>query len=122
MDIFKQDTKTEVLRAYLECALWSSVDDNDEYFDSFSMMDIAETDISDAMNDVEGFLELIDFDKLNLDAAGVGHDFLLTRNGHGAGFWDRGYDEKLETILMDAAKSFSEVWLYIGDDQKLHFT
>lgn len=23
--------------------------------------------------------------------AGAGHDFALTRNGHGAGFWDRGF-------------------------------
>jgi hypothetical protein len=26
------------------------------------------------------------------DASQTGHDFILTANGHGAGFWDRGYD------------------------------
>lgn len=26
------------------------------------------------------------------DASQTGHDFILTANGHGTGFWDRGYD------------------------------
>jgi len=34
-----------------------------------------------------------------------GIDFWLTRNGHGAGFWDRGYGE-LGGKLTDAAKNF----------------
>jgi hypothetical protein len=41
-----------------------------------------------------------------------GHDFWLTRNGHGCGFWDRGYDEDLSERLTRAAKSFgSDDWM-----------
>jgi hypothetical protein len=29
-------------------------------------------------------------------AAQTGHDFVLTANGHGAGFWDRGYDKNAD--------------------------
>ena len=38
----------------------------------------------------------------------AGHDFWLTRNGHGAGFWDGDYPESEETILTDAARTFGE--------------
>lgn len=37
-----------------------------------------------------------------------GHDFILTRNGHGAGFWDRGYGAAGDR-LTSAAKAYGEV-------------
>lgn len=37
-----------------------------------------------------------------------GHDFILTRNGHGAGFWDRGHGEA-GNRLSEAAKAYGEV-------------
>ena len=68
------------------------------------------------------------------DAAGwhdslAGHDFWLTRNRHGSGFWDRtnlwstelyhsgGKEalDKVRTILTDAAHSYGEYHLYLGD-------
>lgn len=45
----------------------------------------------------------------------LGHDFYLTRNGHGAGFWDRGRDE-VWRALTEASKRFGEQGAYIGDD------
>jgi hypothetical protein len=39
------------------------------------------------------------------DPGQVGHDFILTRNGHGAGFWDRGLGE-LGKWLTGMAKPF----------------
>lgn len=41
------------------------------------------------------------------DFAQHGHDFALTRNGHGAGFWDRGYGEVGER-LTESAKVYGE--------------
>lgn len=41
-----------------------------------------------------------------------GTDFWLTRNGHGAGFWDRGYDVGRE--LSDACKPYGEHYLELG--------
>lgn len=46
----------------------------------------------------------------------VAHDFWLTRNGHGAGFWDGDYPEPWGERLTEAAQSFGECNLYIGDD------
>lgn len=55
---------------------------------------------------------------------GVGHDLWLTRNGHGAGFWDRklgsfgGYD--IGDCLSEACKMLGDCCLYEGDDGLLY--
>jgi len=46
-------------------------------------------------------------DLASLDPEQCGHDFALTRNGHGAGFWDRGLGERGER-LSKAAKVYGE--------------
>lgn len=52
----------------------------------------------------------------------AGHDFWLTRNGHGAGFWDRSPLDAggLGDKLSDAAKAFGECDLYRGDAGGIH--
>jgi hypothetical protein len=52
----------------------------------------------------------------------AGHDFWLTRNGHGAGFWDRSAldADGLGDKLSDAAKAFGECDLYRGDAGGIH--
>lgn len=50
----------------------------------------------------------------------AGHDFWLTRNGHGAGFWDGDWAEPAATTLTNASKAFSEVNLYAGDDGRIY--
>lgn len=54
-----------------------------------------------------------------MDAAQVGHDFALTRNGHGAGFWDRGLGERGDW-LSDLCRPYGESDLYIGDDGQIY--
>lgn len=48
----------------------------------------------------------------------VGIDFWLTRNGHGAGFWDSPeiWGEENSNVLTDISTSFGETWAYVGDD------
>jgi hypothetical protein len=122
MDIYKNNTETKVLRAYLEAALWSSVDDVGEPLDAeFTIDDIHEDSLIMAMNDIKKFLKMVDIEKLGLYDFMVGHDIWLTRNGHGAGFWDRGYSKEIENILMNAIEEFPEIILYIDDNQKLYF-
>lgn len=43
------------------------------------------------------------------------HDFWLTRQGHGAGFWDGDWPEHGDA-LTELSNQFGEVWLYVGDD------
>lgn len=44
-----------------------------------------------------------------------GHDLALTRNGHGAGFWDRGLGDAGD-VLTDWAKSLGTLNVFHGHD------
>lgn len=107
-----------VLHHYAICALWSSVDDEGEPLDDDkSVDDIAPSTMKSMREDCEDFItanaKLLK--KSGLSDEQIGHDFWLTRNGHGAGFWDRGFGKTGEKI-SDAARVYGEVYLYIGDD------
>jgi hypothetical protein len=54
-----------------------------------------------------------------LTPAQIGHDFWLTRNRHGAGFWDRGLGD-LGDKLTAAAHTYGESNLYVGDDGQVY--
>ncbi|MFN7186001.1 MAG: hypothetical protein ACK5VE_06515 [Alphaproteobacteria bacterium] len=114
--------------AYLEAALWSSSDDNgtplDEQYD--------ETDIDPATLDQQR-AECLDFYTANAslwagqyghphysDDALAGQDFWLTRNGHGAGFWDRDLPDDIGDTLTDMAEPYGSVDLYVGDDGRVY--
>jgi len=42
----------------------------------------------------------------------AGHDFWLTRNGHGAGFWDGDWPKCYESLLTDGAKGYGPFEIY----------
>lgn len=73
-------------------------------------------DTREEMNkDVADFIRSNWDDVKDLDPEQVGHDFWLTRNGHGVGFWDRGLGE-LGDRLTAACEPYGEFTLYMGDD------
>lgn len=49
----------------------------------------------------------------------AGHDFALSRNGHGAGFFDRDFDGRQDN-LQQAAEQAGQIELYLGDDGQVH--
>ena len=51
--------------------------------------------------------------------ASAGHDFWLTRNHHGAGFWDRDLGA-IGDALTQKCQAFKEVYIYIGDDGRIY--
>ncbi len=79
----------ECLIAYLECALWSSSEEslNDAVID-----DIAHECIDEAIADLKSFLDSAEriLKLTELSPSEIGHNYWLTREGHGTGFWDRG--------------------------------
>ena len=54
----------------------------------------------------------------NLSSAG--HDFWLTRCGHGCGFWDGDWPENVGEELTEACRLWGDVDLYIGDDGRIY--
>ena len=124
-----QKTKEKFLYGYLICALWSSTDSNDEPLDkNYFLTDFSEEFLTEASEDCEKFLGAIDqipqypeSNRITSDAEYTGHDFWLTRNGHGAGFWDGDLPEELGQELTEICKKdFPEINLYVGDDGKIY--
>jgi hypothetical protein len=68
-----------------------------------------------------GIEKLFNNPNLNYDEKRAGTDFWLTRNRHGAGFWDRGLGVT-GNELTKIAQSFGETDLYDGDDGLLYLS
>lgn len=109
--------------AYVEAALWSSTYETEDRDDN--PMDDGEHELApearDAMlSDCAQFLSYCEETGIDPFPEGEsleqsGQDFWLTRNGHGVGYWDRGLADDGKA-LTDAAHTFGECWLYVGDD------
>lgn len=117
----------EFTQAYIECALWASTDDEGEpLYYSYSSDDFALQTLADMVEDCKRF-QNVHADLLaqaygavpGYDTSMAGHDFWLTRNHHGAGFWDRGLGEAGEALTKAAHMEGSRD-LYIGDDGKVY--
>lgn len=112
-----------MLDAYIETALWASVDENGDPLDKrFTREDLVSTAIEQMRKDCEAFYNdnketLL---KANSDFSQHGHDFWLTHNGHGVGFWDRGYRKEISNALTKAAYAYGDAYLYVGDDNNLY--
>jgi hypothetical protein len=106
--------------AYIECALWASHDDNDEPMDDrFGLDDIAPEAIKSMEEDCADFQNANAELLADIDDEQAGHDFWLTRNGHGSGFWDRGLG-KVGEQLTAACGPYGSSDLYVGDDGKVY--
>ena len=125
----------QFILAYKVCALWSSHGPEEEPYacenldDLFSVDDIAPECCAEMRADCLDFIRS-NFADLQEYCARMrcerwpgeeraGHDFWLTRNGHGAGFWDRGLGD-LGDMLADAARVYGGVDLYPGDDGRIY--
>lgn len=110
----KREISESDVCAYLETLLWSETlhdsvtIEGEEYEEGTSLSDVPGCDVSDletlapkileeARADLEGFrdycLENLGIDPFRFfDPSQVAHDFALSRNGHGAGFFDGTYE------------------------------
>jgi len=110
---------SDVVLAYATCALWSSVGpDQEPLDDTFQVGDIPPRVLGEMRYACESFLKLVWPVGEGWTASQVGHDFWLTRNGHGAGFWDRGLPDGER--LGRASKLFREVGLYADNHHNLY--
>jgi hypothetical protein len=125
-------SSNNVKNAYIEAIYFTDVDnDNDiTYDDEFSDEAIKNIEVSIQKFLINAESEL-DYAQENSVLPPskfweqVGHDLWLTRNGHGAGFWDDPEyygGEKNVKILTDKAHELGEINLYKGDDGLLYFS
>lgn len=123
MPLAMNKTRLEAFTAaYREAALWSSTDDDGKPLDEGDYQLAPETIARFEAECLKFWVDnghLLD-DLPMLSVTYAGHDFWLTRNGHGAGFWDGDWSEPLGSTLDAAAKAFSTIDLYVGDDGQIH--
>lgn len=119
---FSERFRTEVEKQFLETLFWSETDDNgfplDENYSESDIVDEVREKISE---DVGKFLsDNADVIRdLDLSAWEVGHNFVLSRNHHGTGFWDRGYGDQGD-LLHESSDGFGTMSLYVGGDGKIY--
>jgi len=101
--------------SYLESALWSSIDDNGTPLDApkYSDMELADETVTIFKADCAKFqsdnAELLTPAREYQSTSHIAHDFWLTRNGHGSGFWDGDYPKELGKALTRPAKRLASV-------------
>ena len=111
--------------AYIEALLWAGLGDDDEPLDNkYEPSDIDPASRQSIENDCARFtLEAAPIlAGLNIPDSQIGHDFLLTRNRHGAGFWDspEKYGQENADKLTEISHTFGETDIYVGDDGVLY--
>lgn len=122
------DYLNEFVTGYIECALWSSMDESDERGGdpldrNYTADDLTVQARAQMEKDCRDFIDMVraTLEESKLSASQAGHNFWLTRNRHGTGFWDRGLGV-VGTKLTELAHSFGEVDLYVGDDGRIYHT
>jgi hypothetical protein len=123
---------------YLVSAIWSSTNDTDdegrELDQDYDISNFTEQSRERARTDLHRFLTdnralvstALATDAYGTDETGtigaLGHDFWLTRNGHGAGFWDRdALDSETRDGLTEAAQTAGTIDITVLNDTEIEF-
>ena len=77
--------------AYVEAAYFT---DEEHQHDGYELTSIFKNDAYRACRNFEDACDALSIDLRAYDPDQLGHDLWLTRNGHGAGFWDRDFEHK----------------------------
>jgi hypothetical protein len=103
--------------SYKVCALWT--EEEQLGIDDANIHDSIDPDTAFRMEeDCRRFVENASTLLHDWTAEQAGHDFWLTRNGHGAGFWDKDIStEENRTALTELSKAFGEYSIYANDNQ-----
>jgi hypothetical protein len=127
LTIETSELNDDFFAAYVQAALFCSGDDETESFISrYQQEDIHPDTLEIMMNDCKKFIDLkghliIDENcKRENCWSQAGHDFWLTRNHHGAGFWDGDWEKAIGDELTKTSHCFTGCDLYVGDDAKIH--
>lgn len=101
--------------AYIQCALWAETDGDEPLDRNYDITDLEPTSIQRMQDDCARFQTENDCSEIREDPCTAGHNFWLTRNRHGAGFWDGDYPEELGKALTETSHHFGECNLIVSD-------
>lgn len=121
------------LNSYIECSIWASSCwerlDESGHPTSFDMLDDCagfsdsaiekmRSELGDFHAKAEKIIDSKDWDEMGVELPSdseIAHDFWLTRNHHGSGFWDRGMGE-LGEKLTELSQSYGEQHPWLNED------
>lgn len=112
-------------QGYVECLFFTECHADNPELEHASFAELAPETLARIVEDCRdfqtSFAELLEraFEFDHYDESRAGHDFWLTRNGHGAGFWDRGLGA-IGQRLTEMSKPFGSCDLYRGDNDRLY--
>ncbi|MBR1173878.1 hypothetical protein JQ617_07925 [Bradyrhizobium sp. KB893862 SZCCT0404] len=118
------DTFTQ---AYVECVFFTECHGDNPELEDATFEDLAAETLASIVEDCKDFqacyatLLSRAYEVEGYDEERAGHDYWLTRNGHGAGFWDRGLGEVGQRLTC-AAKADGSRDAYRGDDGKVYLS
>ncbi len=101
--IMQEQFLNEFVKAYIECALWACCDENGEPLDGlYGPDDVTPEAMAQTREECRCFIEENAELLAGTDATAAGQDFYLTRNRHGAGFWDGDWGEAGQPLTKSA--------------------
>lgn len=118
-----------IFRAYVDAMLWATMDGADEQGGEPLDRNYGPDDVSEEAERTirKAIVEFLTADGIEdiaarYDDGDIGHDLFLTRERHGAGFWDGDYEAEAGDgdKLTRAAHALGESEPYVGDDGKIH--
>jgi hypothetical protein len=108
-------TGDKAFASYLDTACWASYDVQELY-----AHDLTIEAIDQMFKDWSSFASL-NANDIEGDECQAAHDFWLTRNGHGSGFWDGDWDDAVGERLTKSAVSFGQAILSLEDGKIYHY-
>lgn len=110
-----------MIEAYEIAILWTETDGNEPLDENYSRSDFAQSARERMAVDCWNMLRLCG-ELIGMEFEQAGHDFALTRNGHGAGYWDRPeiWGEVGSKALTAVAHAFGQADFYVGDDGEIY--
>jgi len=136
MKQLSQDNFEKFVRAYVHCGLWTTPGDGEgaAYLDAdhdiesmapqamITVRALCQKFVDDNEEDIVAYMREMEHVRHRGEGTAIewaGHDFLLSSNGHGAGFLDRpseGLDATRAGRLQFAAQAAKSMDFYVGDD------
>jgi hypothetical protein len=112
-----------MINQLIETLLWSSTDDDGNPLDSGDyevsqeLCDQLEVDYRAFLRSLpENFIPDDHFTGRGDADEQLAHDYILTRNHHGCGFWDGDWGKEMGDLLTELAQRKPEIEAYVGDD------
>lgn len=123
----KYEHLSDFTQGYIDALFFTETGPDSPEFDDYGFYDFAPETLTRIITDCASF-ELSNKALLNkadevsqggYTSEQAGHDLWLTRNRHGAGFWDRGLHD-IGEALAEKAQAMGELSLVLWDDKKLY--